>query len=50
MARVTLSPLVSSIKGSFGNSTIKGGKGGFVLIQKVRPKPKPEPEPPPPDK
>ena len=38
MARVKLSPIISSIKGKLGNSVFQGGKSGIILREKVIPR------------
>jgi len=38
MARVKLSPIISSINGKLGNSVFQGGKSGIILREKVQPR------------
>lgn len=38
MARIKLSPLISSINGKLGNAVFQGGKSGIILREKVKPR------------
>lgn len=38
MARIKLSPIISSINGKLGNAVFQGGKSGTVLREKVKPR------------
>jgi hypothetical protein len=38
MARIKLSPLITSINGKLGNAVFQGGKSGIILRQKVTPR------------
>lgn len=38
MARIKLSPLISSINGKLGNAVFQGGKSGIILREKVVPR------------
>lgn len=38
MARIKLSPLISSINGKLGNAVFQGGKSGIILREKVIPR------------
>lgn len=38
MARVKLSPIISSINGKLGNAVFQGGKSGIILREKVKPR------------
>ena len=38
MARVKLSPIISSINGKLGNAVFQGGKSGVILREKVKPR------------
>lgn len=38
MARIKLSPIISSINGKLGNAVFQGGKSGIILREKVSPR------------
>lgn len=38
MARIKLSPIISSINGKLGNAVFQGGKSGLILREKVQPR------------
>jgi len=38
MARIKLSPIISSINGKLGNAVFQGGKSGIILREKVQPR------------
>jgi hypothetical protein len=38
MARIKLSPIISSINGKLGNAVFQGGKSGIILREKVKPR------------